>query len=58
MCVGMYPHVAQAVNDGKVLLEWDYSKGQPTVPLVKDTYASGMLCPFNSSYRGFTSVTE
>ena len=23
-----------------MLLEWDYSKGQPTVPLVKDTYAS------------------
>jgi len=22
------------------MLEWDYSKGQPTVPLVKDTYAS------------------
>lgn len=25
---------------GEVLLEWDYSKGQPTVPLVKDTFAS------------------
>mmetsp|Transcript_36196 Transcript_36196/g.34234 ORF Transcript_36196/g.34234 Transcript_36196/m.34234 type:complete len:946 (-) Transcript_36196:18-2855(-) len=38
--VGMYPHVKRAVENGEVLLEWDYSKGQPTVPLVKDTYAS------------------
>ena len=29
-----------AVDNGEVLLEWDYGKGQPTVPLVKDTYAS------------------
>lgn len=38
--VGMYDYVRDAVDQGKVLLEWDYSKGQPTVPLVKDTYAS------------------
>ena len=38
--VGMYPHVRAAVDNGEVLLEWDYGKGQPTVPLVKDTYAS------------------
>lgn len=38
--VGMYPHIKEAVETGKVLLEWDYSKGQPDVPLVKDTYAS------------------
>ena len=38
--VGMYKHVREAVDNGEVLLEWDYSKGQPTVPLVKDTYAS------------------
>jgi len=38
--VGMYSHIKEAVDTGKVLLEWDYSKGQPTVPLVKDTYAS------------------
>jgi DNA polymerase-1 len=38
--VGMYPHVRKAVENGDVLLEWDYSKGQPTVPLVKDTFAS------------------
>lgn len=38
--VGMYPYIAEAVENGQVMLEWDYSKGQPTVPLVKDTYAS------------------
>lgn len=38
--VGMYRHVREAVESGKVLLEWDYSKGPPTVPLVKDTYGS------------------
>ena len=34
--VGMYPHIKQAVESGQVLLEWDYSKGQPTAPLVKE----------------------
>jgi DNA polymerase-1 len=38
--VGMYKHVKEAVESGQVLLEWDYSKGQPTVPLVKDTFGS------------------
>lgn len=38
--VGMYPYIREAVDSGKVLLEWDYSKGQPVVPLVKDTFAS------------------
>jgi DNA polymerase I len=38
--MGMYPYIADAVNKGDVLLEWDYSKGQPTVPLVKDQYGS------------------
>ena len=36
----MYPYIKEAVDSGKVLLEWDYSKGQPDVPLVKDTYGS------------------
>lgn len=38
--VGMYDYIKEAVDNGVVLLEWDYSKGQPTAPLVKDTYAS------------------
>eukprot|EP01038_Epipyxis_sp_PR26KG_P010103 gene10103-13579_t len=38
--MGMYDYIREAVDSKKVLLEWDYSLGQPTVPLVKDTYAS------------------
>lgn len=38
--VGMYPHIKEAVESGQVVLEWDYSKGQPNVPLVKDVYGS------------------
>lgn len=38
--VGMYPHIKAAVDSGDVLLEWDYSKGQPNVPLVKDKFGS------------------
>jgi DNA polymerase-1 len=40
--VGMYPHIREAVDTGKVLLEWDSSKGPRPVDvgLVKDIYAS------------------
>lgn len=38
--MGMYDYIKTAVDNGDVMLEWDYSKGQPTVPLVKDRYAS------------------
>jgi len=38
--VGMFPHVRKAVDDGEVLLEWDYSKGEPPAPLLKDYYGS------------------
>jgi DNA polymerase I len=38
--MGMYDYIREAVDSGKVFLEWDYSKGQPTVPLVKDMFAS------------------
>lgn len=38
--MGMYPYIRAAVDSGEVMLEWDYSKGQPTVPLVKDRFAS------------------
>ena len=36
----MYDYIKSSVDSGTVMLEWDYSKGQPTVPLVKDTYGS------------------
>jgi DNA polymerase-1 len=38
--MGMYPSIKEAVEKGEVLLEWDSSKGKPTLPLVKDKYAS------------------
>ena len=38
--ISMYPEIKQKIDDGKVLLEWDYSKGDPPMPLVKDLYAA------------------
>lgn len=36
----MYPNIRKEVNEGKVLLEWDKSKGIAPVPLIKDKYAA------------------
>lgn len=36
----MFPHIKDSIKRGEVLLEWDYSKGKPPVPLVKDKFAS------------------
>jgi DNA polymerase I len=36
----MFDYVKQKVDDGEVLLEWDYSKGDPPKPLLKDAFAS------------------
>lgn len=36
----MYPHIQKAVDEGKVLLEWDSSKGKAPVPLVKELFAA------------------
>lgn len=40
--VGMYPYIKEAVDTGKVLLEWDSAKGQrpKEIGLVKDVYAA------------------
>jgi len=40
--MGMYPHVAAAVKEGRVLLEWDSAKEgrAPPLPLLKDAFAS------------------
>ena len=38
--MGMYPHVAAAVDNGEVLLEWDYNDGAPPAPMLKDKFAS------------------
>uniref|UniRef100_A0A7S0H1P1 DNA-directed DNA polymerase family A palm domain-containing protein n=1 Tax=Amorphochlora amoebiformis TaxID=1561963 RepID=A0A7S0H1P1_9EUKA len=38
--LGMYPHVQQAVDNGEVLLEWDYSKGEAPKPVLKDKFGA------------------
>lgn len=38
--IDMFPYVRQAVDSGECLLEWDYSQGAPTKPLLKDMFAS------------------
>jgi len=36
----MFEHVRAKVDAGEVLLEWDYSKGDPPKPLLKDEFGS------------------
>jgi len=36
----MFPEIQNAVKEGKVLLEWDYSKGKPNKPLIKVFFIS------------------
>lgn len=36
----MFDYVQEKVNNGEVLLEWDYANGEPTKPLLKDEFAS------------------
>lgn len=36
----MYPQIKKEVDEGKVLLEWDKSKGAAPAPLIKDKYAA------------------
>jgi len=38
--LGMFDYIQKAVKDGECLLEWDYSKGEPPKPMLKDLYAS------------------
>ena len=38
--MGMFDHVKAAVDSGECLLEWDYSKGEPPAPLLKDKFGS------------------
>lgn len=37
--LGMYPEIQEAIKNKEILLEWDYSKGEPPLPLLKDAYA-------------------
>jgi len=36
----MYPEIQKDLDEGKLLLEWDHSKGAAPVPLLKDRYAN------------------
>ena len=38
--MGMFEHVKAAVERGDCLLEWDYTKGEPPAPLLKDCFGS------------------
>jgi DNA polymerase-1 len=38
--LSMYPEIQEALASGEVLLEWDYSKGDPPKPLLKDKFAN------------------
>lgn len=36
----MYPEIKKEIEEGKLLLEWDRSKGDAPAPLLKDKYAN------------------
>lgn len=36
----MYPEIQNDLNNGSVILEWDYSKGNPPAPLLKEKYSN------------------
>ena len=38
--IGMYDYIKKDLEEGKILLEWDKSKGDPPVPLLKEKYAA------------------
>jgi len=38
--LGMFDYIQKKVDTGECLLEWDYSKGEPPKPMLKDEFAS------------------
>ena len=38
--MNMFDYIQKKVDEGEILFEWDYSKGDPPKPLLKDEYAS------------------
>jgi len=36
----MYPEIKKEIESGKLLLEWDRSKGEAPFPLLKDKYSA------------------
>ncbi|GMH62613.1 hypothetical protein TrRE_jg2453 [Triparma retinervis] len=38
--MGMFGYIKDSVDKGEVLFEWDYSKGDPPAPMLKDEFGS------------------
>jgi DNA polymerase I len=38
--IGMFQEIKDKVDNGEVLIEWDYSKGTPNKPLLKDAFSN------------------
>ena len=36
----MYPDIQHELDKGTILLEWDYSKGNPPAPLLKEKFSN------------------
>jgi DNA polymerase-1 len=36
----MYPEIQNALKEGTCLLEWDFSKGEPPAPLLKEKFSN------------------
>ena len=36
----MYPEIKREIEAGELLIEWDKSKGETKIPVLKDKYAS------------------
>ena len=36
----MYPSIQRELDKGSLLLEWDFSKGKPNLPLLKEKYSN------------------
>jgi DNA polymerase I len=54
--MGMYPEVEEAVRNGEVLLEWDYSKGAPPKPLLKDKVRFFFFCAISPQHASSAAV--
>ena len=38
--LGMYPEIQKELDAGNVILEWDFSKGDPPAPLLKEKFSN------------------
>ena len=59
--ISMYPNIKKEIEEGKLLLEWDKSKGEAPAPLLKVKYAAerkkaktvNFSIAYGKSARGF-----